>query len=141
MKAIVLSVSAILLLYVSLTTALTKTANQVGLSVHEWGTFTSIAGEDGRAVAWRTYGGPGDLPCFVHRFGGFKGGLYGSVRMETPVIYFYGANALAANVKVLFPKGTITEWFPMANLNHSYNTIEWRDLAVSSDVPADLLVA
>jgi len=147
MKALVLSLSAILLLYVGLTTGLTKTANKVGLSVHEWGTFTSIAGEDGRAVAWRTYGGPGDLPCFVHRFGGLlaftrvKGGLYGSVRMETPVIYFYGADALTTNVKVLFPKGTITEWFPMGNLNHSYNAIEWRDVSVSSNAPAEFLVA
>ena len=28
------------------------------LTVHEWGTFTSIAGEDGRAVEWLPFGGP-----------------------------------------------------------------------------------
>ena len=36
-------------------------------TVHEWGTFTSIAGEDGMAVEWRPQAGPDDLPCFVDR--------------------------------------------------------------------------
>jgi hypothetical protein len=148
MKRVVVSTLAILFL-VSLSIGLLGghrpplqpgTADQIGLTAHEWGTFTSIAGENGQAVAWRTYGGPGDLPCFVHRFGGFKGGLFGNVRMETPVIYFYGANELAANVKVLFPKGTITEWYPNANLGHSYNLIEWRDLSIHPNAPAELPV-
>ena len=36
-----------------------------GLTVHEWGTFTSVAGIDALAADWRPAGGPTDLPCFV----------------------------------------------------------------------------
>jgi hypothetical protein len=36
-----------------------------GLTVHEWGTFTSVAGSAGQAVDWTPLSGPQDLPCFV----------------------------------------------------------------------------
>jgi hypothetical protein len=87
-----------------------------GLTVHEWGTFTSVAGEDGGAIEWNTLGAKDDLPAFVHDFGFrcFKWSLAGTVRMETPVIYFYSARELDANVKVSFPHGLITEWYPQA---------------------------
>src|SRR5262249_60141568 len=39
------------------------------LTVHEWGTFTSVAGTDGRAIDWLPLGGPSDLPCFVQHVG------------------------------------------------------------------------
>ena len=39
------------------------------LTVHEWGTFTSVAGEDGSAVEWDALGGKDDLPRFVNDFG------------------------------------------------------------------------
>ena len=32
-----------------------------GLVAHEWGTFTSVAGEDGRAVQWLPLEGPVDF--------------------------------------------------------------------------------
>jgi hypothetical protein len=84
--------------------------------VHEWGTFTSVAGPDGTAVDWQPFGGPTDLPCFVHRFQvGFKANLAGKVRMETPVIYFYTLQPMTASVHVAFPNGYITEWYPKAN--------------------------
>jgi hypothetical protein len=132
----VLSMGAVLLLFLVVTIALPKAANQVGLTVHEWGTFTSVAGMNGDAVAWRTYGGPGDLPCFVNRFGGFKGVLLGNVRMETPVLYFYvyGPRDLTTNVKVRFPMGTLTEWYPKATMSRSYNAIEWHDVKIAPDV-------
>jgi hypothetical protein len=87
-----------------------------GLTVHEWGTFTSVAGEDGSAIEWDALGCKTDLPGFVNDYGyrGFKVGLLGTVRMETPVIYFYSARELDAHVKVSFPRGLITEWFPGA---------------------------
>src|SRR5262245_15020282 len=78
--------------------ALPKAADEIRMTVHEWGTFTSVGGENGDAIAWRTYGGSADLPCFVHRFGAFKGGLFGTVRMETPVLYFYGSSESVADV-------------------------------------------
>ena len=84
-------------------------------TVHEWGTFTSIAGANGMALDWQPFGGPTDLPCFVHRFQiGYKANLSGTVRMETPVIYFYTPQAMTARVHVAFPKGYITEWYPKA---------------------------
>lgn len=87
-----------------------------GLTVHEWGTFTSVAGADGAAVDWDALGCNSDLPRFVHDYGyrGFKWRLQGTVRMETPVMYFYSAHALEAHVKVAFPQGLITEWYPQA---------------------------
>ncbi len=85
------------------------------LTVHEWGTFTSIAGEDGRAVSWLPQAGPTDLPCFVERSSfNIKGSLRGTVRMETPVLYFYSADDVTVNVGVRFRQGAITEWYPRA---------------------------
>src|SRR2546421_3417321 len=62
-----------------------------GLTVHEWGTFTSVAGANGQSVEWYPLTGATDLPGFVEHFrdAGFKLGLRGTVRMETPVLYFY----------------------------------------------------
>jgi hypothetical protein len=87
----------------------------VDLTVHEWGTFTSVAGEDGSSIEWDALG-CNDLPRFVHYFGyrQFKWQLRGTVRMETPVMYFYSPSELDAHVKVLFPQGVITEWYPQA---------------------------
>src|SRR5947209_9113038 len=84
------------------------------LTVHEWGTFTSVAGEDGSAVDWDTLGPKDDLPAFVNNLGYrcFKWGLAGTVRMETPVMYFYRQREVTARVKVQFPHGVITEWYP-----------------------------
>ena len=36
------------------------------LVVHEWGTFTSIAGKNGVALEWRPLNGASDLPKFVN---------------------------------------------------------------------------
>jgi hypothetical protein len=95
------------------------------LIVHEWGTFTSIAGKDGVALEWRPLNGPTDLPKFVHtiqegsaglRDATPKADLSASVRMETPVIYFYANSDVDVSVKVDFPKGKITEWYPQARI-------------------------
>jgi hypothetical protein len=97
--------------------AATVDAVQPGsLTVHEWGTFTSVAGEDGAAIEWNTLGCKSDLPRFVHDFGyrGLKLGVPATVRMETPVLYFYSSRPLDARVKVEFPMGLITEWYPQA---------------------------
>ncbi len=87
------------------------------LVVHEWGTFTSVAGPDGAAIDWDALGGKDDLPRFVNDFGFrcFKWRVTGTVRMETPVIYFYSSEQFAARVKVSFPNGLITEWYPKAD--------------------------
>jgi hypothetical protein len=89
-----------------------------GLTVHEWGTFTSIAGDNGAPVVWNALGGKDDLPSFVNSGGYrcFKFSLAGTVRMETPVLYFYSAHETDARVKVQFPKGVISEWYPKGDV-------------------------
>src|SRR5260370_13543370 len=88
-----------------------------GLTAHEWGTFTSIAGNDGEAVEWSPLTGSTDLPGFVEHFRdpGFKLGLRGTVRMETPVLYLYSSKEETISVNVTFVKGVITEWYPRAS--------------------------
>jgi hypothetical protein len=88
------------------------------LVVHEWGTFTSIAGETGAAVSWQPLQAANDLPCFVERFRRYrgKGFIRGTVRMETPVLYFYAPQETTVDVSVRFPGGLITEWFPRADV-------------------------
>ena len=84
------------------------------LTVHEWGTFTSISARDGRPIDWLPLTGSTDLPSFVEhlREPTFKGGLRGTIRMETPVIYFYAPRETTVSVNVSFAKGLITEWYP-----------------------------
>jgi len=95
-----------------------------GLVVHEWGTFTSVAGADGQAVSWYPLSGGSDLPCFVRMLNpnGIKALVSGlpavraTVRMETPVIYFYAEQETTARVFVRFPQGLISEWYPAATV-------------------------
>jgi hypothetical protein len=89
----------------------------LALTAHEWGTFTSIAGHDGRAADWLPLAGSTDLPAFVEHFQtpNFKGGARGTVRMETPVLYFYTNHTTAVSVHVSFAQGLITEWYPHAD--------------------------
>jgi hypothetical protein len=97
------------------------------LIVHEWGTFTSIAGKTGFAVEWRPLNGTSDLPGFVYDTSGLAAGTglrHGKrcfkcetealVRMETPVIYFYSDRETTVSVRVDFAGGKITEWYPQA---------------------------
>jgi hypothetical protein len=97
------------------------------LVAHEWGTFTSVAGLDGNPIPWLALGGPSALPCFVHRpdppVGGGKAVL-ATVRMETPVIYFYAPRRTTLSVKVALPGGQITEWYPQAS-KYTGSGIEW----------------
>jgi len=87
------------------------------LTAHEWGTFTSIAGRSGEAVEWSTLNGSADLPSFIEHINSafFKAGLRGTVRMETPVLYFYSPHETAVSVKAVFSKGLMTEWYPRAS--------------------------
>lgn len=121
------------------------------LVAHEWGTFTSIAGEDGRAVHWLPHAGPSDLPNFVGRINcspRLKSSLAGMVRMETPVIYFYAPHELTVNVSVRFMQGIITEWFPKpAGLSDDHTTqeafdgdIAWKSVRIEPGGRADFRV-
>jgi hypothetical protein len=119
-----------------------------GVVVHEWGTFTSVAGLDGHAVEWLPLDGPTDLPCFVDKvsFTG-KGWIPGTVRMETPVLYFYSPRDAVVDVKVRFPRGLMTEWYPSAEVNPQTvslgmlarpgfeGSIAWKDVRVLPHAP------
>ncbi len=118
------------------------------LIVHEWGTFTTVAGEDGRAVAWRPLDGPVDLPCFVERADlPPKFSFVTTVRMETPVIYFYAPRALTVDVAVGFKQGLMTEFFPRptsiddhgADLlaGQAMSRLEWNGVKVMPGAAAD----
>jgi len=104
-----------------------------GLTAHEWGTFTSVAGSDGQPVEWlpvnlnelffeKEAGSEEgvwrskELPRFVEHlhWAAFKQGLLGTVRMETPVLYFYASHDVILSVQAKFSRGLITEWYPHA---------------------------
>ncbi len=92
-------------------------------TLHEWGTFTSVSGSDGVLL-------PGleaeeeRLPFFVESHAGMANGrspfMKGwcrplanvTIKMETPVIYFYTPAAFAAHVEVGFRGGSISQWYP-----------------------------
>jgi hypothetical protein len=128
------------------------------LIAHEWGTFTSIASPDGRAMEWLPLNGSTDLPNFVEHLAStdFKGGLRGTIRMETPVLYFYSSRETTVSVHATFSKGLITEWYPHASVpaldprrdfalaqKHAEGAITWGNVAIepnaSPNFPLDAL--
>ena len=146
--ALLVAAAAVLAITVKLRkTSTAKISKQDSLVVHEWGTFTSIAGRDGVALEWRPLNGSSDLPRFVHTMEKVASGLRHQtkadltalVRMETPVLYFYSNQEMNVSAEVDFPKGKITEWYPQAR---SVGTIiNWGRLKVSPgaafNLPAD----
>jgi hypothetical protein len=137
--------SAALLSVVTIYASRNDVVKPINLTVHEWGTFTSVAGPDGKAAQWLPLAGPTDLPCFVNYFQNrlyksigpvvantprlntqlnvdynkARSELLGPIRMETPVLYFYSDKPQTVDVRVAFPKGFITEWYPPANVNQT----------------------
>ena len=125
-------VTAVLLAGLQMHSAAGPASGPDDLTVHEWGTFTTVAGDNGEAMPWLPLGGPTDLPCFVHYFRNrsiklllpdsgppldyeaARAGLKGTVRMETPVLYFYASRPARVDVKVTFRQGLFTEWYPNA---------------------------
>ncbi len=116
------------------------------LVVHEWGTFTSMVGSDGKRLTGMHHEEVG-LPGFVYNLGqeqtgqpllpsehGCKGHRCADVpvslrerlpdtpfdfgvtqKMETPVLYFYGAEGTQVHVSVDFPQGAVSQWYPRAS--------------------------
>ena len=123
------------------------------LTVHEWGTFTAIAGNDGKATQWTSFTGPIELPGFVEhlRDANLKPGLRGTIRLETPVLYFYSPRDVTVSVRVAFSEGVITEWYPRATrvqpsgMLHNANlsqlqtdgSITWNGVAVSPNLSGE----
>jgi tetratricopeptide (TPR) repeat protein len=87
-----------------------------GLIVHEWGTFLSMNGSDGVTLDGM-YHEEHALPDFVHSRSKDQLHLHSSsLKGETPVIYFYTDQAQQATVRVRFPQGVWTQWYPQADL-------------------------
>jgi hypothetical protein len=98
------------------------------LVVHEWGTFTSLAGSAGVSLDGMHHASD-SLPGFVHAAGpaAVKSPfhVYGDTssyiparhvngKMETPVLYFYSGTAQRVRVHVDFENGLLSEWYPDA---------------------------
>ncbi len=105
------------------------------LVVHEWGTFTALQDDDGTALAGINVDDE-PLPDFVHslsqRILARPNGLrniymkgvperhpYVTLRLETPVVYFYlpdgQAAAATVDVHVDFRGGWLTQFYPQAD--------------------------
>ena len=136
---------------------------RVDLKVHEWGTFTSVAGRTGNALEWRPLSVESDLPSFVYSIDRVqskppasstpalpqpqrtetprlrypsKSGTPVSVRMETPVLYFYTKDEMTVNVKVNFVGGKITEWYPQGHAVQG-GIIDWGSITLLPGAQVD----
>ncbi len=119
------SFKAIVIIAACATSPSVTTGAAEGYVAHEWGTFTSVQGGGGALLDWRPLV-TSELPGFIHNWsntGIGHGGPYSLSktylvtlqRMETPVIYFYSSQPMNVDVNVGFPKGFITEWYPMVD--------------------------
>jgi hypothetical protein len=142
------------------------------LIAHEWGTFTCLQDDDGRELAGINIDDE-PVPNFVHNLHPFLNGgailtnefweyrqkgapahhPLVTMRLETPVIYFYPPKGQTApqtiNVDVRFRGGWITEYYPEGKVDapglHEQNftftdltpktlgSLAWTDLRVGTD--------
>ena len=86
------------------------------LVVHEWGTFLGMNASDGAALDGM-YHEEHALPSFVHSRSRDQLRLpIMKLKGETPVIYFYTPRPVQVRVRVGFPQGIWTQWYPQAAL-------------------------
>lgn len=110
------------------------------LEVHEWGTFTVLSGSNGYQAPWYlSFTDLAALPNFVNKSTMFKAGI-STIRMETPVIYFYPEKEMDVSVEVTFNGGNLTETFPYGS---GYGTVSWSgklhpptDKAALAEIPS-----
>ncbi|HKP95669.1 MAG TPA: hypothetical protein VJ385_07920 [Fibrobacteria bacterium] len=92
------------------------------LEVHEWGTFTTLNASSGNGLSG-LFVDATRLPAFVHGLPYFNYDPVSgwsspdklrnvTVKMETPVLYFYADKRTDVDVKVKFRGGTISQWYP-----------------------------
>ena len=98
------------------------------LVVHEWGTYTSFAGANGALLEGMGHEEE-PLPAFVYArmghepspFRAFGDPSYTTPirhvhgKMETPVIYFHTKTPRHVHVRVDFPEGLLTQYYPVAS--------------------------
>lgn len=105
------------------------------LEVHEWGTFTILSSSEGLQTPWyQPYSDLAALPSFTHNFmGATKAMTLASVRMETPVIYFYPEKEMKVTAEVSFAGGYITERFPASIGNPLIPITKWSGTLLHPD--------
>ena len=89
------------------------------LVVHEWGTFTAVHASDGTLLSGLERE-EHRLPNFVRSHAGFSPADKGwsrpvknvTIKMETPVLYFYSDTERKVRVDVGFRGGSISQWYP-----------------------------
>src|SRR4051794_13372994 len=99
--------------------ALVHRATAESFVVHEWGTFTTVSGSDGKLLTGLQRE-EHSLPPFVLSHAGFSPADKGwdrpvanvTIKMETPVIYFYSDIPREVSVDVKFRGGSISQWYP-----------------------------
>jgi hypothetical protein len=129
-------------------TLLLLSGQAMSFDAHEWGTFTSVVGSDGKLIEGLHHEEE-VLPIFVYDLSKVED-IVGSTntsaslvgvpprppmtrgffpesmnqmpiptfteritqKMETPVIYFYTKKEIDVNVRVDFPNGVISQWYP-----------------------------
>jgi len=90
--------------------------SRTDMVVHEWGTFLAMNGSDGVSLDGM-YHEEHALPAFVHARSTDQLKIRSAlVKSETPVIYFYAKRPQQVSVRVNFPGGVWTQWYPQANL-------------------------
>ena len=100
--------------------------------VHEWGTFTTITRGDGKDLLWHPLVAASELPGFVTDIRGkSKVDLRATVRMETPVLYFYANAPMSIDAAVQFRGGTMTEWYPQAHNSRRGSMLRWPRVQVT----------
>jgi hypothetical protein len=125
--------------------------------IHEWGTFTVLQDESGRAISGINIDDE-PLPRFVHRIGspirqalqarGVSKGIARAhsnvtMRLETPVVYFYpdGSEPVKVDLRVVLRGGWLTEFYPLADVEApgapvgrlecgTTGVLEWKNLRV-----------
>ncbi|MFA6959755.1 MAG: hypothetical protein WC205_03275 [Opitutaceae bacterium] len=111
---------AVFLVFCSGALAVGKSASIANtLVVHEWGTFTSVHASDGTLLTGLERE-EHRLPGFVKSHAGFAPANKGwdrpvknvTIKMETPVIYFYADRETSVTVDVGFNGGSISQWYP-----------------------------
>ena len=143
-----------------------------GLLVHEWGTFTSLQDDDGRELSGINVDDE-PVPRFVHDVnpallaspvltsthweyrmkGAPRAHPLVTMRLETPVIYFYppkgAADSFPVDVNVKFRGGWLTQFYPHAVFSapqletgsfdfgkltpETVGSLTWNDLKVGTD--------
>lgn len=104
-----------------------RTDTPAGLTVHEWGTFTTVSDAAGNRLKF--YANDQDLPDFVYRAPLRKDEAAIFVSLETPVLYFYADREMTASVQVDFAKGRMTEWYPHGDESRE-GGLRWRNFRV-----------